>query len=235
MGWAAAIPIIAAVAGPLMNKMMGGNSGSESTKMQPADWQNEDAKALYENVLKTMNDPSFQQRFQGDADWMKAADIGYGDRTDQSLEGYLGVLKRMQEYEKGAQRQGMIGGSPIDILPRSAQNISDRMGTKGQDIFGKTMAQETLRNSILNKNTPNKGFMDWFKFVQDQANKENLARYQLQNTESTAQYNEGIDTAGLLKALTPLFTEGGGQGGGQGTSNFNVNFSDPNYEFPSFT
>ena len=205
-GWESLIPIGASLLGNLFNS----SSGSESTKREPADWQNEDAKALYENVLKIMNDPSFQDRFQGDADWTKAADIGFGDRTDQSLEGYLGVLKRMHEYEKGAQRQGMIGGSPIDILPKSAQNISDRMGSKGQDIFGKTMAQETLRNALLNKNVPNKGFMDWFKFVQDQANIENKNRYGLPSETTSAEYNAPFDTAGLLKALTPLWTEGGG-------------------------
>jgi len=237
MGWAAAIPIIAAVAGPLMNKMMGGGSGSESTKREPADFPKE-AWDLYDNVLKTMNDPSFKARFQTDADWTKAADVGFGDRIDQSLEGYLDVLKRQQEYEKGAQRQGMIGGSPIDILPRSAQNISDRMGTKGQDIFGKTMAQETLRNALLNKNVPNKGFMDWFKFVQEQANIENKTRYGIASESTSAKYNEPIDLANLFKALTPLWTEGGsgGSGGGsQGTSNFNVDFSDPNYQWGSFT
>jgi len=231
--WQAIIPAVASVVAAAISS--GGSSGSESTKREPAEWQNEDAKALYENVLKTMNDPSFQQRFQEEADWTKAADIGFGERTDQSLEGYLGVLKRMQEYEKGAQRQGMIGGSPIDILPRSAQNISDRMGSKGQDIFSKTMAQETLRNALLNKNTPNKGFMDWFKFVQEQANVENRNRYGIPSETTSAEYNAPFDTENLLKSLTPLWTEQGGGTGSQGTTNFQVDFSDPNYQWGSFT
>lgn len=216
-------PILAAAAPPILNAIMGGNKTSATQSKEPGSYVNPEAEGVSADVWKILNSPEFRERFQTDADWRKQFHQTNINRGDESLEGYLGVLRRMDEYEKGAQLSGKIGGSSIDILPRSAERISDRMGSKAQDIFGKTKGQEAERLAFGLENTPNKGFLDWFNRMQDAADKENARRSGLPT--EFAELDEPFDIAGLIKGLTPLY-EGYESGGGDGSSDFSYTGGD---------
>ena len=138
-----------------------------------------------------MNSPEFAQRFQGDEDFREAFHRGYVDRTDENLGGYIDALK-------GSALTGSVGGSPITVVPKSVRSVAD-------DIFGKTEAQEAKRLGYGLERTPNKGYMDWFNFVNQQVAKENALRFGIPSSTAKAEYDAPFDLPGLLEALTPLY------------------------------
>ena len=64
-----------------------------------------------------------------------------------------------------------------------------------------------MRNTALNQNTPNKGFMDWLAMIVPQVNAENARRSGLPTTTGNAEYSpSGMGMLGdLVKNLTPLY------------------------------
>ena len=195
-------PIIAAAVPAVASLLQGGGSSATVDKT-PGPPINANAGEVTDSYWNILNNPDFIKTIQGEADWGKAFHLANINRGDESLEGYVGVLRRMQDYERGAERQGNIGGIPIDILPKSAERISDRMGMKAQDIFEKTKGQDTEMLGFGLANTPAKGFLDYLARIERATEQETAGRRGLPS--QSAELEEPFDIEGLIKGLTPLY------------------------------
>ncbi len=186
-----------------------GNKSSGEVSREPGSFVSPDAEGVSNETWRILNSPEFKNLLQGEAGARRDAGFGFINRTDESLGGYIDVLRRMQGFENQNQLTGRVGGRNVPILPKSVSRISDRGIAKGQDIFGKTLGQETARAQVLSENTPGRGFLEYFNRIQEAARIENARRSGLP-TES-AELDEPFDLAGIIKGLTPLYEQYAGR------------------------
>lgn len=208
-GFLTALPGIISGAGALASLFGGKSKGQETVSKEPAQWDDEAQKAIYDLWTGGMLDPenTLSDRFTQDDTQQRDTYGNYIGNLDRNTAGYIDTLKSVGNMMGDSKVSGTIGGNQINIVPKATrQSVDDIMGIADR-ILGATETQEGRRLQYGTEMTPNRAYFNYLDYLKDPSMQFLSNRYNIPSQTAEAEYNAPFSQriGDAAKMLTPLF------------------------------